>query len=468
MKNKLAFASLLIPAGIRAIPEIIAGPYPIGYDTIAAYVPFMRDWATGNMGAHYTSEVGGWLLFVLFGLTYTATRIDPLTIVKIAAPLLYGILGFSEYVFAGKVLQWDKQKSFLLVFIASVYFVSLRVSWDLFRNTLGLALMLFALVVGTNVGSKKKLMGFSALILVVALTHLLVATLLVSLVLIQAVTNRLDLRRILATIPGVIVCATSLIGFQAQGITAVGQGLSGSGSLSLFAFSLYAFLPLLPMAMLGRKFLHSNLMMWWVALSILGVILATTPLSISSQLVSPVRWTLMMFLPLTVFSVEGFSRLGKSTSLRGFKPVIRISWILLLLILFTGYAGLQAEAAFPYYSYFVPTSMLQSTVPLHDSQDVVNSFRWLSANIQPGSTLMALEPIYGWAREYFNGDASVVGFASGTTFEAALHKTLDMGNSRVYTVWWANGQGWYSDPSPPAGFVLQYRSGQFGVFLYES
>src|SRR2546430_5066624 len=73
MKNKLALGSLLIPAGIRAIPEIIAGPYPIGYDTIAAYVPFMRDWATGNIGTHYTSEVGGWLLFVIFGLTYAAT-----------------------------------------------------------------------------------------------------------------------------------------------------------------------------------------------------------------------------------------------------------------------------------------------------------------------------------------------------------------------------------------------------------
>src|SRR3989442_2018319 len=192
MKNKLAFASLLTPAGIRAIPEIIAGPYPIGYDTIAAYVPFIRDWATGNMGAHYTSEVGGWLLFVLFGLTYSATRIDPLTIVKIAAPLLYGILGFSEYVFAEKVLQWDRQKSFLLVFIASVYFVSLRVSWDLFRNTLGLALMLFALGIGAHIGSSRRLLTFSALITLTGAAHILVAVVLVSLVLVQSIHPRLD------------------------------------------------------------------------------------------------------------------------------------------------------------------------------------------------------------------------------------------------------------------------------------
>ncbi len=467
MKAKFALASLFIPAAIRTIPEIIAGPYPIGYDTMAAYVPFMRDWAAGSMGTHYTSEVGGWLLFVLFGLAYSATRIDPLTIVKIAGPILYGILGYSEYVFAGKVLHWDKQKSFLLVLIASIYFVSLRVSWDLFRNTLGLALMLFALAVGMKIESKKRLIGFSALILTVALTHLLVATLLVSLVLIQAFADRFDLRRVLSTIPAAIVCTASLIGFQAQGITATGKGLSGVGSLSLYAFSLYAFLPLLPMAVFGRRALRSNLMKWWLVTCILGMILATTPLSISSQLVSPDRWILMMFLPLTVISVEGFTKLGTSISFRGFRPVVRISWILLLLILFTGYAGLQAETAFPYYSYFIPTSMLQSTVPLHESQDIVSSFHWLSANIQSGSTIMALDPIYGWVREYFNGSANIVAFAPGTTFDGALHQTLEMGNSRIYTVWWANGQGWYSEPTPPTGFVLQHRSGQFGVFLYE-
>jgi hypothetical protein len=467
-RHRFGLAALLIPVVLRTIPEIIAGPYPIGYDTITGYVPFMRDWAAGNPGSHFEFEAGGWLLFVLFGLAYAATRIDPLTIVKISAPLLYGILGFSEYVFAEKVLKWDRQKSFLLVFIASVYFVSLRVSWDLFRNTLGLSLMLFALVVGMNIGSKKRLVEFSALVLVVAFTHLLVAALLVSLVLIQSFSKGLDIRRILPAIPAAFVIAISLIEFQAQGIAPIGQGVTVTGTLSVYAFSLYAFLPLLPMVLLGKRMLESSLIKWWLVVCVVGVILATTPLSISSQLVSSNRWTLMMFLPLTVLSAEGFSRLGKSISFRGFKPLIRMGWILLLLILFAGYVGLQAESAFPYYAYFVPTSMLQSTVPLHNSQDVVNSFQWLSANIQPGSTIIALNPIYGWAREYFTGNAVVIGYAPGTTFDAALQQTLAMGNTRIYTVWWANGQGWYSNPSPPRGFVLQHQDGQFGVFLYES
>lgn len=30
-------AAFLIPLGVRAIPEIIVGPYPVGWDTIAFY-----------------------------------------------------------------------------------------------------------------------------------------------------------------------------------------------------------------------------------------------------------------------------------------------------------------------------------------------------------------------------------------------------------------------------------------------
>ncbi len=46
--HRFALAAFLIPLTIRAIPEILAGPYPIGYDTIASYVPFMHIWASGN------------------------------------------------------------------------------------------------------------------------------------------------------------------------------------------------------------------------------------------------------------------------------------------------------------------------------------------------------------------------------------------------------------------------------------
>src|SRR5207249_1631791 len=142
----------------------------------------------------------------------------------------------------------------------------------------------------------------------------------------------------------------------------------------------------------------------------------------------------------------------------GWRSAIATVWIVTLLVLSVGYVGLQAEAAVPYYVYFVPTSMLQSTIPLHDSQDVANSFHWLSANIQQGSVIVATNAIYGWAREYFTGTAQIMGFYSGTTLQFAVQTALHDGFSKVYTVWWADGQGWYGQATVPPGFELMYQA----------
>ncbi len=45
---RFGLAAFLIPLGIRAIPEIIVGQYPVGWDTIAFYVPNTLDWAAGK------------------------------------------------------------------------------------------------------------------------------------------------------------------------------------------------------------------------------------------------------------------------------------------------------------------------------------------------------------------------------------------------------------------------------------
>ena len=45
---RFALAAFLIPVFIRSIPEILVGSYPIGWDTIAFYVPNTLAWAIGK------------------------------------------------------------------------------------------------------------------------------------------------------------------------------------------------------------------------------------------------------------------------------------------------------------------------------------------------------------------------------------------------------------------------------------
>jgi hypothetical protein len=48
---KFGLAAFLIPLCIRAVPEIIVGPYHVGFDTIAFYAPNTLDWAMGKPGS---------------------------------------------------------------------------------------------------------------------------------------------------------------------------------------------------------------------------------------------------------------------------------------------------------------------------------------------------------------------------------------------------------------------------------
>jgi hypothetical protein len=53
---RFALAAFLVPVFIRSIPEILVGPYPIGWDTIAFYVPNTLDWATGTNSVSASPE----------------------------------------------------------------------------------------------------------------------------------------------------------------------------------------------------------------------------------------------------------------------------------------------------------------------------------------------------------------------------------------------------------------------------
>ena len=48
---RFGLAAFLIPLSVRAVPEILVGPYPVGWDTIAFYLPNTLDWATGKAGS---------------------------------------------------------------------------------------------------------------------------------------------------------------------------------------------------------------------------------------------------------------------------------------------------------------------------------------------------------------------------------------------------------------------------------
>src|SRR2546422_6081336 len=142
--HRFALAAFLIPLGIRAIPEVLVGPYPVGWDTIAFYVPNTLDWATGR--ADLPRMLGtAPLIYMISVPAYLASGVNPVWIFKIMGPLLYGGMIWSLYKFLRANLGLHERSALGGALFTSLYFVTLRISWDLYRNMLGLMFILLAL-----------------------------------------------------------------------------------------------------------------------------------------------------------------------------------------------------------------------------------------------------------------------------------------------------------------------------------
>src|SRR6266704_3869109 len=128
-KYKFALAAFLLPFTVRTIPEIIAGPYPIGWDTIAFYVPNTLDMAAGRMSI-WGILGSGPLMYSFIVPIYLLTRVNPILLFKVAGPVLFGVLCWSVFRLCEKKLGLSVRSAFLSVLFLAFYFFSLRFAWD--------------------------------------------------------------------------------------------------------------------------------------------------------------------------------------------------------------------------------------------------------------------------------------------------------------------------------------------------
>src|SRR5205809_3319892 len=131
-RYKLALGAFLIPLLIRSIPEVLAGPYPAGWDIIAYYIPNSLDLVSGSMNVWgiITSPP---LMYAIIVPALLLTKVSLVWIFKILGPLLYGLLGFSIFTFCRRRLHWSSQKAFYAVLFMSAYFVVMRIAWDAYQ-----------------------------------------------------------------------------------------------------------------------------------------------------------------------------------------------------------------------------------------------------------------------------------------------------------------------------------------------
>jgi hypothetical protein len=132
------------------------------------------------------------------------------------------------------------------------------------------------------------------------------------------------------------------------------------------------------------------------------------------------------------------------------------------------------------YLAFIPSTMLQNTLPISDNPALDQCFQWINNNADPDSAVVMHYALYDLAVLYVNNRSLIIVDHSSmwihlqnqTTLVDGMVETaqnqLSNGCSAVYTVWWANGKGWYDVPSLPSSFQQVYWSGNMAVYFYNS
>ena len=420
----LAFA---VPLLLRAIPEILMGPYVVGFDTMGYYVPMTLQ-RVGN-------PIDLWQFFTSAPLFYTIVDFFVLLgapligVLKVVPVLLHGFLGLSIYTYAKSGLDWSPKKSVLTALIGTVYFVALRISWDLLRNELAMIFFFVVLTLLTKEEQKprswKNYALLSLAMMAVVLAHQLVSVIMIGVLAIVLVLrlSRKDythaIALFLASFPAVlffgVVYFSPAVGANSIDFsTNFGWPLSDFSSypsmlLSEAGFFLYCYLPLLPLAVISWRCFRNLHMRSWILVSLVLLLIPIVSLS-------NFRWVLMFTYPLAFYVSDAVTKV-KAISWRRFKltsrRIVLVYLALTVFVLSFAFIVQTPEAPFTYYradqlNYFyiyqVPSSMLQNTVSIADCADTANALQWYKINAGDNTVLLTHRAFYGWALQTLDND----------------------------------------------------------------
>lgn len=481
------FLAFIIPLVVRSVPEILIGPYIVGFDTLGFYVPNTLLWL--HNGVNLWGFLATAPLFYMIYMSIVAVGASPVFALKIISPVLLGFLGLSIFGYANKGLGWSSTKSVFVSILGTVYFVALRTSWDQLREELGLVFLfvvLMLLLVNKKESSWKRYVVLFLAIIAVVLAHQLVAVLMFGIITATVASDLLrkrfirSIKLIGASLPAALYfIIVNLSGVAQSGVLGYAANSSPLASWTGFAsyqsmltneigFFLYCFLPILPLVAIGLwRFGNLHLRTWFI----LSFILLLLPLTS----VSPYRWVLLLTYPFAFYATEALSRL-RSIKWKRFKfTATRIGALYLVLstaILGFGFVFMNSQKPFFYfnpaqlnsYDYQIPSSMLQNTISVTDCQSTVNALQWFKDDVNNSALLLTHTVFYGWALLTLNAsEVSNYGFEDPVN---ASVTAAQEGFTQIYLIWWVAGKGWYAEPTLPSSFQEVYRSGNIAIYHY--
>jgi hypothetical protein len=505
--RKALFACLSIGFFVRLVPELLAFPLPIGFDTIH-YAAAMEN---GVILAHWSNFfTSSWLLYSLIVPMYSLLQTDPFLLLKVIASLLFGLNVAGVYWFSRKMLGWNLRLGVLTGIFFALQLASLRISWDLLRNTLGLGILLFALSYVKEVNSKRGFVLFALLSLLSVFAHEYAAVTLLAVVLgllvwrlVKRNLDSMSIRLGLASLPALtvflvgmvlrvfpvsystetnVISAGDAVPAKVGGLSFLVDYLHIHSSVDSYASYLnlalsvgllfaVLFLPYIFLVLQG--FFRNGILNLWTGLLLVGAFgCLLTPFA---ALQYWHRWMFMLVYPFTFYAVNGVGRLlskfrEKNTrfsswfSDRKAATMVLLTFSLGIAYLATPVLMVYTNASVPVvtgtYLYFSTSP----TVPYEDVNSVVDAMSWLNDHLDTISCVALQHAFLRWGELYLDKTHTIVHFEADV--DSAVNTGLENGFSSVFFVWWNEPIGWYGI-SVPESFVRVQDFGRISVYVYE-
>ncbi len=475
-------AAFIVPLLFRTVPQLLAGTsFPIGYDTVAGYAPFARLVQEHGLGAEAFLLLQGHsapLLWILIG-SIASTGVFPYTLAEILPPLLYGGLGLAICRFARLGLGWTPQAALGAVLLTTSYFLPLRYGWDNLKDVAGLAFLFMALAETSNPTSVRRWVLFASFAAASVLTEEVEAVLLggIAAVLFSRALRQHRVSRVWlftgASCFALVLFYAGLVGprgavwFPPYGIPAPSsseppflQGIVDYASWisKARAAALLITLGLAPLAYPAWKgSVRSAITDAWLIVVSIG----TFGIFFIPNGVFPVwpTWLVLLSFPFGISATRGLAGMN-------FRPAIAI--ILALSVLSTSFVILPAEHALPYFSspetrWYVPTSMIQTTVPLDRVAGVEAGVAWLNAHVS-GEDWIVVSDVFAGFVVVFGNASHLYPYRLVETVNWSLFTRTHM----LYTMYWADpSETWFAGNTPPKPFQQVFASGGVAVLAAE-
>jgi len=478
----LAFAIGFV---VRLIPEMLSYPYPIGWDTIY-YAYRIQD---GVVFGFWDNIFSTWLPYGIMIFLGNLTRMDPFLLLKIVAPLFYGGTTAGIFFVAWKKLDWSVTKSLLVSVFFAFQLAALALSWQFYRNVFGVMVLLFAIPFLKNDIGWKATAGLSVLGLLIAWGHELAVVSLFFIVFGMLALSvwrkeKISYRLFVAIIPAVFVFFGNFLWVSPYAVPlennlvwlhdsvfahpaglffltdylSVSTPIESYGSyFSLFydVGSLFVLLYAVLLPLIAVGYFKDRVFGVWTFLLLVGA-LGCLVVPFAGLLLWG-RWMLMLVVPFSFFAANGLWSVTKS--LEGVSVSRFLTWFnitkkvgvgLFLVSVIVGglfmvwplvegkYGVIGWGGTFKY----VPSTMQSSSVPVRDTEGVIEAYEWLNTNMDGDSSLLVHDVFEFWTMLYL--DQNNRGILFDWDLEAASNYAVDEGFESAYFVWWNEDIEWYN------------------------